>query len=622
MERAATEVEETGARPNAFFPLVTLLLVLVVVGCLNTSLVEPYTQPRTAGDDGAVYLFYDAAERTGSTERTFLLRRTTDGRHFEKAQRVEGTLLSAAVLSDEHLVGLFPEFFSVYARARGLERESSAAASPDALGFEARHLARLDGKLYAFGTQPKDGSLRVARIDGIPGEPDWRLVPLEARIERAAEPPGAEVADRAEDAPQTIPAPVAWTSADAGDGTLSLFFRVARPRARTGEVPKGEVRLVRFDGTAFVGSSFTSLEEDYPAIAATALPAEEAPVGTEVHLFAAKRDDPAPTPGEGLIRDLVFSGARCHAAPPVAYKKGGFFEDRPTSALAAILEKGRVLLFAQVGGTIRVAVKESGRWGEWSYVARMPTEAMALVYFYLGALFLLGVVMTVAALVALKDRLTRHANLGMDEATADRLISEALGKEAPRSPERPKTRSALEEEDAAENDAPIHDRLVAFLIDLGIVVGILLAVHAVFPLDITPKPGEDPTLQLAMRAWCIVAFLAYTTLCEVIFGRTPGKRLFGLEIKTTDGKDPGLLALLYRNLLRIEVIFFVTAVHIPTMPEPLRFIGPIIGMAVTLATPRAQRPGDLVAGTVVQRVRDVRPARTAAPAEDEEESQA
>ena len=626
----------TGARrAGTFLPLLLLVLVALVVGFLNTNFVEPYTSPRAVADDHGAYLFYDTAERGASSERAFLLRRFPDGVHYDKPQRIEGSLASTAILSEEHLVCLFNsraegDFFSIYARGRQLEREWAGAASAEATGtsestgFDARYIALLGGRLYAFGTTAKEGALRAARLEAETGsEPrTWRLVPLAARIDKAAEPPGPEV-EGTDEPGASVPPPVAWTSAEEADGKLALFFRVqrARPRGglRTGEALPGEVRLVRFDGTAFVGSEMTPLE-DYTGLAAVALPPESGAVTTEVHVFAVRRGDEEPR-----IHELALEGTKLRPVATIPYKKGGFFEDRPAQALAAWARKGRVTLFAQVGGAVRIVSSEGGRFGEWEDVARMPPEALALVYFYLGSLLALGAVMVLAGLWTLRQRLVRRPARDIDEATADRLVAEALGArggatvpaETPRPSRTPVV--VTEEEDPAENDAPIHDRLVAFLIDLAIVGGLLSVVRSSFQIELTAKPGEDQTRTLALLAWCTLALLGYLTICEAVFGRTPGKRLLGLEIKTIDGKEPSLAARLYRNLFRVELIFFATVIQIPPLGD--QRIGaipiPLIALAIMLATPRAQRPGDLVAGTVVQRARDPRPPAGSVVEEEE-----
>lgn len=625
MTRAADE--RGGPRPGAFLPLVLLVLVALVVGFLNTSLVEPYTTPRATADDQGAYIFYDTAERTAPSEHAFLLRRTQDGVHFDKAQRSDGVLRAAAILSDNHLVCLFPDFFSVYSRLRGLDREWSGSAAADHLGFDSGYLARRGSRIYAFGTTAKEGALRAARLETEVrgGRPAWGLVPLEARLDKAAEPLGPEVAERGDDATPNVAAPVAWTSAEDRNGDLAIFFRVqrAKPRSglRVGELLPGAVRLARFDGVSFVGSEVVALDEDLSALTAVAVTTSNATTGavtTALHVFGVRRRD-----DEARIIDFVLEDRTLKQVDAIPYKKGGFFEDRPAQALAAFSQRGRTVLFAQVGGAVRVIVHKDGRWGEWGDVARMPIEALALVYFYLGSLLALGAVMVVAGLWALKKRLSggRRPATDLDEATAERLVAEALGPRAATTdpiltPRTPAVAAAPNPQDPSENDAPIHDRLVAFLIDIAIVVGMLSVVRSSFQIELV-KQGEDPTRHFAIMAWCGVALLAYLTVCEAIFGRTPGKRLLGLEVKTLDGKEASLLARLYRNLFRVEIIFIATLIQVPTLGDQ-RFLVPLMALAVMLGTPRAQRPGDLVAGTVVQHAPEPKRDEPVAGAEEEE----
>src|SRR5205085_6291276 len=138
------------------------------------------------------------------------------------------------------------------------------------------------------------------------------------------------------------------------------------------------------------------------------------------------------------------------------------------------------------------------------------------VYFYLGSLLALGAIMVVAGLWALKKRLGRPPVPELDEATAERLVAEALGPRAPATTEAVRAPRPGEKEtearDPSENDAPIHDRFVAFLIDMAIVVGILSVARSSFQFELA-KQAEDPTRHFAVMAWCGVALLAYLTLC-------------------------------------------------------------------------------------------------------------
>ena len=70
-------------------------------------------------------------------------------------------------------------------------------------------------------------------------------------------------------------------------------------------------------------------------------------------------------------------------------------------------------------------------------------------------------------------------------------------------------------------------------------------------------------------------------------GRTPGKRALGLRVVRTDGAPVGIVESLARNVLR--------AVELPLGYAP--------GVLLVALSPRRQRLGDLVAGTLVVRER-------------------
>lgn len=87
--------------------------------------------------------------------------------------------------------------------------------------------------------------------------------------------------------------------------------------------------------------------------------------------------------------------------------------------------------------------------------------------------------------------------------------------------------------------------------------------------------------------------IGYGIVCEAsLGGRTLGKRLFGLRVLDAAGLRLSLRQVVLRNLLR-----FVDAL-------PAFYL---LGAVSALVTRRAQRVGDLVAGTVVVRTREALP---------------
>ncbi|MBL8859710.1 MAG: RDD family protein [Planctomycetes bacterium] len=70
-------------------------------------------------------------------------------------------------------------------------------------------------------------------------------------------------------------------------------------------------------------------------------------------------------------------------------------------------------------------------------------------------------------------------------------------------------------------------------------------------------------------------------------GATPGKRALGIRVVTTEGQPPSIFQLFVRALLQPIDAFLMLPIS--------------IGLIVIAATPRNQRLGDLVAGTMVVR---------------------
>ncbi len=83
----------------------------------------------------------------------------------------------------------------------------------------------------------------------------------------------------------------------------------------------------------------------------------------------------------------------------------------------------------------------------------------------------------------------------------------------------------------------------------------------------------------------IVVYLLYHPLLELVMhGRTPGKRMAGVRIVTTQGHTPGVGAILIRNIFRL----------IDSLP-----VAYMLGLLVALSTRNAVRIGDIAAGTLL-----------------------
>lgn len=83
----------------------------------------------------------------------------------------------------------------------------------------------------------------------------------------------------------------------------------------------------------------------------------------------------------------------------------------------------------------------------------------------------------------------------------------------------------------------------------------------------------------------IVVYLFYHPVLEILMkGRTPGKRMAGIRIVTTEGHTPGVGAILVRNVFRL----------VDSLPA-----GYVLGLIVAMATRNSVRIGDIAAGTLL-----------------------
>jgi len=130
--------------------------------------------------------------------------------------------------------------------------------------------------------------------------------------------------------------------------------------------------------------------------------------------------------------------------------------------------------------------------------------------------------------------------------------------------------------------AGLGSRAIAGGTDLlikGLLIGLLII--ALSALDVVALALIIPLIALVLVAYDI----AFETLAQ---GRTPGKRMSGLRVVRDSGGPVDLASSAVRNVLRL-----IDGI-------PLSYVPTIVGV---LATRRNQRPGDLVAGTLVVRER-------------------
>ncbi len=124
--------------------------------------------------------------------------------------------------------------------------------------------------------------------------------------------------------------------------------------------------------------------------------------------------------------------------------------------------------------------------------------------------------------------------------------------------------------------------MIAWLIDTLIQAALLLLVFFVFQAD-----GALGTVEVVFFSVSLfVIFWVYYPIFEGLWkGRTPGKRAQRLRVVRTDGHPAGFAPIMVRNLVRIVDVFLL----------------PFVAVICIVVTRRAQRLGDLAAGTMVVR---------------------
>ena len=137
--------------------------------------------------------------------------------------------------------------------------------------------------------------------------------------------------------------------------------------------------------------------------------------------------------------------------------------------------------------------------------------------------------------------------------------------------------------------AGLGSRMIAWLIDT--LIQLAIAVPIVLGIGAGDLSGSVELVVLSLILFLL--FWGYYPIFELSWqGQTPGKRAQRLRVIRTDGQPAGGAAIMVRNLIRILEVFML----------------PFLAVISMIVTARAQRLGDLAAGTLV-----IREARFSAP---------
>jgi uncharacterized RDD family membrane protein YckC len=132
-------------------------------------------------------------------------------------------------------------------------------------------------------------------------------------------------------------------------------------------------------------------------------------------------------------------------------------------------------------------------------------------------------------------------------------------------------------------------RIVAFLIDTAIIVGIVISFFylggVIGVYDLNEILSEQNFIWLlALIMWLWIAQVIYFTFFEGWKGQSPGKRLIGIKVTNDELQKCDFLDAFTRNVVRfLDIVLLIYAVSLLVMN----------------LYPKRQRIGDLVAKTVV-----------------------
>lgn len=139
--------------------------------------------------------------------------------------------------------------------------------------------------------------------------------------------------------------------------------------------------------------------------------------------------------------------------------------------------------------------------------------------------------------------------------------------------------------------AGLGSRFIASLVDSLLQLVLIIP----FTMAVLVRPEDAPAIY---GIGLFLVGLGYPVVFDAFLGgRTPGRRVAGLRLVTTEGATVGVVPAFVRNIVR--VVDFLPGAY-------------SIGAIAVLASPRNQRLGDMAAGTLVVRADPMRRRATTA----------
>jgi uncharacterized RDD family membrane protein YckC len=163
--------------------------------------------------------------------------------------------------------------------------------------------------------------------------------------------------------------------------------------------------------------------------------------------------------------------------------------------------------------------------------------------------------------------------------------------------------------DVSFPSAPFHRRLLAWMIDLVLMVAYILLIRKILMI-LDPDFDKYPVLEGLFILLIYVPLLTYHLICEILMkGQSVGKKIMGLRVISENGGRPAISQIVIRWIIRTSdiMVFIIMLNGLTAGSGGLQFIWRTLVAFVLLvadvilvnATAKNQRLGDLLAHTIL-----------------------
>lgn len=152
--------------------------------------------------------------------------------------------------------------------------------------------------------------------------------------------------------------------------------------------------------------------------------------------------------------------------------------------------------------------------------------------------------------------------------------------------------------------AGVDKRLLAWIIDFAIRLAYLFVCSYFF----RPSNFEDETTMIFFQLVILLPLMFYYLLFELLMnGQTPGKKIFAIKVISLQGYKPTYIQILNRWVFRLMDTGFITVFIFGMIGDwvygSVFLIANVVSLAYILNSKKEQRIGDLIANTVVIRLK-------------------